>query len=594
MIDIGLDFGSTYSVASYYDREKETVETVKLAENDSPSVPSVVAVNKYGTVTIGKAAKGKGKNATVYKAFKMLLGVKDQAKLAEWNYAGKNTPETVAAEFLNQFIKQVLARVEEKDVGSLRIGVPEIWGHELIERTVNGKTVTSFSSNVDSKVKLLDICRNLPVLKGSGAEIKTVSEPIAASAYYAGRSRGAEGKPFTGHILLIDYGGGTLDLTLTEVSARDDRGGKAVMEIKAPFKTGAGENYEPGQVGQAGLVYMESLTRRAIADALHTEPTAIGNDQIFQQAVNEVESLLLTQKTEIDGVFTTVGVNKADLDSNSMEAMGNEPYLGEFRYGKEDVLLSYLQLLEVYEEIIAPVLRENLNEYVRYRDEKHIDDSEKNAEHFRFVLVGGFGNFYLVKNQIAEFFRFRADDTRREYIFDSTADGELAVSKGAALIAAGVVELRQTPPCSIGVAVKRGDKYLKSFAMLYNKEDVYGEPFAYDTFYLQRGLFANHERQVISSLGGISDFLYCDKEDIRATLVLTPIGELRAKIREISKSSSLVAYFSVDDQGIFTLKLQAYNVPDEKVEEGTEVTIRLDRLDKMFDTQDLRRAFPDE
>lgn len=592
MIDIGLDFGSTYSVASFYNREKKSVESVTLTENDGASVPSVVAVNRIGNgVSIGRAAKGKGKNATVFRAFKMLLGVEDEKKLAEWNYSAENSPEKIAGIFLGEFIAKVLSRVGESEIGSLRIGVPEIWGNELLERTVDGQTLSAFSSNVDSKVKLLNICRSLPLLQG--VDVKTVSEPVAASSYYAYRSMMADAKPFRGHILLIDYGGGTLDLTLTEVSARDTHGGEAAMEIRAPFKTGAGENYEPGRIGKAGLVYMESLTRRAIAEAEAAEEGDIPNDADFQTAVNAVENLLLSQKAEIDNTFASVGVNPQDLDEESMMAMDSEPNVGEFWYRGQQITLSYLQLLQVYEEVIAPVLGQTLKEYAAYREEKRIDDSESNAEHFKIVLVGGFGNFYLVKHQINEFFDFRANDRRREYIFSEEADGELAVSRGTALLAAGVVELRQTPPCSIGVAVKIGSKYLKSFAMLYNADEINGEPFRYDTPYLQRDMTPAHRPQLITSHGGIKEFLICFKEDLRATQVLTPTKELGDRIRELSRSTEgFEALFSVDDQGIFTLYLQ--NIDDQDQEVGEMRSIRLDRIERMFDTQALRRAFPDE
>lgn len=44
--------------------------------------------------------------------------------------------------------------------------------------------------------------------------VEVVSEPEAASAYFAYNYEAETSKSFNGYLLLIDYGGGTLDITL--------------------------------------------------------------------------------------------------------------------------------------------------------------------------------------------------------------------------------------------------------------------------------------------------------------------------------------------------------------------------------------------
>lgn len=83
------------------------------------------------------------------------------------------------------------------------------------------------------------------------------------SAYFSYNFKQETGRNFDGRLLLIDYGGGTLDLTLTDVETRPDKEGREGMEIRVLKRTGAGEN-EEGRIGQAGIAYMETLMEMAI------------------------------------------------------------------------------------------------------------------------------------------------------------------------------------------------------------------------------------------------------------------------------------------------------------------------------------------
>lgn len=44
------------------------------------------------------------------------------------------------------------------------------------------------------------------------------SEPVSAAAYFCRQWKKTQNSPFLGKLLVIDYGGGTLDVTLCEVS----------------------------------------------------------------------------------------------------------------------------------------------------------------------------------------------------------------------------------------------------------------------------------------------------------------------------------------------------------------------------------------
>ena len=56
-MNIGLDFGTTNSILSFYNRNKDYVETYKLDGNAGANyIPSVVAIDD-GEIAIGEVAK---------------------------------------------------------------------------------------------------------------------------------------------------------------------------------------------------------------------------------------------------------------------------------------------------------------------------------------------------------------------------------------------------------------------------------------------------------------------------------------------------------------------------------------------------------
>ncbi len=66
-----------------------------------------------------------------------------------------------------------------------------------------------------------------------------------------------------GNVLIVDYGGGTLDLTLTQVSSEGKD--QEAVEIEVKQRTGVGDNH-PGRIGDAGIAYMEKVIRLAVAE----------------------------------------------------------------------------------------------------------------------------------------------------------------------------------------------------------------------------------------------------------------------------------------------------------------------------------------
>ena len=172
-------------------------------------------------------------------------------------------------------VNKILSSHADPGVDNLVICAPEVWTTQSAVRR----------GQLDGRTILRDICSRIPGVDRD--RIRIVSEPAAASAYFAYQYRRAVGSNFNGCLLIVDYGGGTLDLTLTEVHPQD-----ASVEIKVLFRTGAGEKVprRPGRCRGAGAALCAAAggrglrlcdARRKAAGKAGRDRPAAGEDGIF-------------------------------------------------------------------------------------------------------------------------------------------------------------------------------------------------------------------------------------------------------------------------------------------------------------------------
>ena len=399
MVNLGMDFGSTYTIVSIFREDTQMLEAIVLNQG-LPFVPSAVALDN-GQYEYGRAAKSRTgkKGVAVYKAFKMLLTETNKEKLRDRGFDEEHTPEQIARIFIESVLRQILKDLQEDRIGKLVVGVPEIWNEGF--GTVDGRTI------------IRNICRSLEFVD----KVQVVSEPAAASAFFAHNFYLSTKRNFEGKILLVDYGGGTLDITLTDVIAVGDEE-KNSVEIKVLERTGAGEN-EDREVGKAGIVYMETVMAQAIirAGAAKNREELL-SDGKFYKAVDELEQELQDRTEKIQDVFEEYGLdNPAELYKEQFTIL---------EYRGEDVEISYGLLLDVYDETIRPVFAQQLDKMTHFMDEAGIPYMDRDQDIFKIALVGGFGNFYLVKKQLEDRFKFNVYDKRREHIIRNRADCEKA------------------------------------------------------------------------------------------------------------------------------------------------------------------------
>ena len=558
MLNAGVDFGSTYTTVSVYREDTQVLEAL-LMNQSSPYVPSVVSVfrDKYEFGRAAKKLTGK-KGASVFKGFKMMLPENDQEELRQRGFTEEYTPGRVTGIFLENLLRQVLKDCHEEKINRLVVGVPEIWNDGM--KTIDGRTMVR------------DICQNMDFIES----VQIVSEPAAASAFFAYNFQISTGNCFEGKILLIDYGGGTLDITLTDVRAKGENNEEKSVEIKVDERTGAGEN-ENGQIGKAGIVYMESVVKEAIrqAEVLEEgeEPTCDGK---FLKAVDMLEEELQDRTDILEETFEEYGVDYPD---------DLEEEFTTIEYKGEDIPITYRLLLEVYNDTIRDVFDEKLNEMIQFMETHGINYEERNLDNFKIALVGGFGNFYLVKKQVKDKFSFSEFDKRQQNIILNRADCEKAVSLGAALLSADLISIRNTAPYSIGICVKdTNGEILLNYAFRYNQDIKFKETY-----------FPMGEDQkliiIFTSSGGFSKFIINKKDNDKTALIVPVKEEFQEKLSNIIQNEygTAVVGFSLDASGIVSIHVHDYDLLEDKMDpEGH--TIELSRFNDLFDLTKVEKA----
>lgn len=548
MINVGMDFGSTYTIVSIFREDTQVLESLSLGIG-SPYIASVLALDK-GVVKYGTAAKlctGK-KDVRTFKAFKMLLPETDMFYLKFRGYDEYYTPQKTAALFIENVLRQVLKDLHDTKIGQLVIGVPEIWNEHM--HTPNGCEV------------LRNICEKIDFIE----QVQVISEPAAASAFFAHNFLLSTGRPFNGKILLVDYGGGTLDITLSDISPSKHAKN---MEIKILERTGAGEN-EDGQVGKAGIVYMETLMRAAIAQSGETPYEDVTLDGDFYRAVDILEQELQYMTLNISDTFEEYGVD--DVDELS------EIEFTTIEYKHEEIHISYGLLVEVYDQLIRPILDDRLNQMIAYMKKHEIAYMDRNQDTFKIALVGGFGNYYLVKKQIEDKFAFNSYDQRQKNIILNKADCEKAISLGAALLAAGKVNICKTAPYSIGVcAYDEAGNLWENTAIHFRQELVCNHIYYAKT--------EDGQRLVIyTATGGLQKFVIHFGDKDKAPYIVNLKPEFVKQIEKICRDTcSLVQVgFWVNASEIVHLHIQAYDI-DNRCEGTQQWDVALAKFDEIFE-----------
>lgn len=435
MVNLGIDFGSTYTTVSVF---KDGKPETRPENSRSFSYPSLVAYDEeeqkyyYGSGARNRIGKP---HIKIYRGFKMLLNQQmEERELLKRGYDSEHTPEQITYLFLKYVIDNTLNKMHEDKVGQLVLGAPQCW-------------FSSFNT-ADARDALRTICSRM---SDRVEKVRIISEPTCAAAFCVWNYE-RNHQEFNGNILVIDYGGGTLDTAMVSVSHYGEK-----LKIKPEERSGAGENHD-GEIGEAGIAYQENVLKRAVSHALKIPSDKIEYTESFSEALKDLEDTLISDCDMIDETFEEQLLDPDELNKQ----------MTKVRYEREEISITYRMLKESYEEVIEPVLKRVLDETV---------GSVQNMEEVYVALVGGFCNFYLVRKQIETYFGMGNIGFHIRSMLHPEDEREKAISYGTALFAEDIIDLSYVAEYGIGMYSKDGDgtEYI-SYAIRRGQEYTPGEP----------------------------------------------------------------------------------------------------------------------
>lgn len=546
MATLGIDFGSTYSMFSSYNGDHDKVKGIQ-AQNGSVYIPSVACVNRFNKLLLGQEARNEmliNPTLTPYRAFKMLLHETEPSKYREHGYIN-DTPEKISEEFLQKYVDIAAKKCRVQQFEKAVICVPEHWTHDC--------------SRMSGRATLLNICRKLsrngqPILK----DIRVVAEPVAAAAFYAYNYWKCHNmQPFQGKVIVVDYGGGTLDVTLTTVTARSEGGSSSTMEIDINYGTGGGQNH-PGRIGDAGLAYMERVSSIALAAA---GLPAVPIDGNFLQVKDHLETELMNGTDDLeDRIATKYYRGGLKMMKEDHEVFTQATYLDQ------QIDITYAMLYEAFQELIRPMLEKYLNE-LREPLAKLGSSLDREDTDVKVAIVGGFGQFPLVQKAVWEI--LKCSDTALDITLDADEGGRQdAISFGAALIAAGKITVPIRSSYSIGLRKFRGGMETFSFALRHGQEVDCSKVYPLDGIWEPTIYTESNDPKLMPWIFAISD-----NDDLTHAVRMTPRMEVIRELQEDMRNGASLFKaqmrtkgiddvpnryyfgFSMDESEIYTLKI---------------------------------------
>lgn len=429
---IGVDLGSTFSSFAIFDESEGTVKTVGARSGENAgSIPSIVTKSddeySFGFDAIEEAVYNP--DAVKFEAFKMLLPERRLDILQQYQYCPEgnhaDSPADITGRFLDYHIKNIIKNeFPEKRLDQLTICVPQSW--------------KAGKEKGDARSIVLGLCKTLDCFQGDAeGKVTVVSEPVAASAYFMYEL--FRDSSFNGYNLVVDYGGGTLDVTLNMVEMKEEASGKKEIRIVTIKDYGAGENHDDGKIGSAGITYIKKLASLAIEELPF-------NQKQFDRFVS-----LITKRLKEADVMEDIEDTLREIDDdNKLSALEkNNKEVFRARYGKTDISITYHLLASAYRQEIEPVLEDILNKIKNFMRLNHIPFESSNGD-FKIAIAGGFGTFGLVEYHVMKAFQIQNKKDKR-LINLSKAQRECAIAKGAALLANKKVELINTARYGIGI-----------------------------------------------------------------------------------------------------------------------------------------------
>jgi molecular chaperone DnaK len=350
---IGIDLGTSTSEIAFFENDQPTCIGDPQGSH-SPVVPSVVAVDRRGSLKVGNSAlsfDGDTRNFTRDTA-KLLMGTDQRINLGGKSYR----PEEISA----QVLKHMKGMAEERlgcQVRDVVVSVPASFS--CVART---------STRVAAEIAGLNV-------------VRLINEPTAAALAF-----GVKNVDLEAQVLVFDFGGGTLDVTVLEMM-------EGVLDVKATF----GEPLGGRDFDSILIQWLSSelQTRHSGAKLSEKAPA------LFKKAAEKIKKDLSQDKT--------ASINVPFIASRSGEPIDLEVELSRAKFN----------------QLISPLL-----DRARACVRTALDAGKvRPAQIDKILLVGGTTYIPAVRELVAEIF---GKEPKAE------VPPDLAVALGAAVHAASV------------------------------------------------------------------------------------------------------------------------------------------------------------
>lgn len=371
---IGIDLGTSTSEICAYTKQGQIIE---IKHGETPIMPSIVAISSQGNLLVGEEALGLVDiPGTGIREVKRKIGKGEKVKLKDKEY----TPEAISALIL----RKLKANAEE----ALGITIKEV--------------VISVPANFEDPQRQATL--NAAELAGLKV-IRLINEPTAAALAF-----GIDHIDIEEQLLVFDFGGGTLDITVLEIV-------EGVLDVKCSFGDTqlGGKDFDEIMIS---LIKNKFLAKYADA-------------QISELSLASLKSVAETTKKALSTKFS------------------HEAYLSNFAtHNSKPIDLNVEITREEFEQQISSLL-ERAKKCIREAlNAKNIRPSALN----RVLLVGGTTYIPAVRRLVQEIFG-------REPKAD--IDPDLAVGRGACISAAlaqGLVQdengIILTDVCPFGLGIE--------------------------------------------------------------------------------------------------------------------------------------------
>ncbi|MGF1478849.1 MAG: Hsp70 family protein [Cyanophyceae cyanobacterium] len=375
---VAIDFGTSNTVITRWNSATEQPETLNLAEvtqklgDNPPLIPSLVYVENaaQGNIVLGQAVRDRGLDLKTdprfFRSFKRGIGTPIQGFLPELDQT------TVTFEDVgNWFLTSLIEKLPSADMAdSLVLTVP----------------VDSFESY---RRWLGEVCQSWSV-----EQIRMLDEPTAAALGYGTADRDV--------LLVVDFGGGTLDLSLVQLNMGSSQPKGFILKW--------------GKKLQGNSSRQKQKTARVLAKA----GTNLGGSDLDNWIADYFNDTQGLPKSPL----TTRLAERLKINLSS-QTEANEVYFNDETFETFELTLTRERFEEIlHQQQFFTQLDELMTQVLQQGRRNGIETTDIDA----VLLVGGTVQIPSVQNWVQQY--FDDDKIRCDRPFEAIASGALQLAQG--------------------------------------------------------------------------------------------------------------------------------------------------------------------